>query len=55
MIYELREHHSPIWKVAWGPPLHEQNLLAAASFDRTVSIFREAHGKWEKINTNIEH
>lgn len=35
--------------------MHEQNLLATASFDRTVSIFREAHNKWEKVNTNIEH
>ena len=41
--------------MAWGPPLHEQTLLATGSFDRNVTIFRESAGKWEKIHVNTDH
>jgi len=45
---ELKGHTGPVWRVAWAHPKFG-NLLASASYDGKMNIWREAQGSWQTV------
>lgn len=47
---DLMGHQGPVWQVAWAHPKFG-NVLASASFDHTVIVWKEAQdGTWEILH-----
>jgi protein transport protein SEC13 len=47
---DLMGHQGPVWQVAWAHPKFG-NVLASASFDHTVIVWKEAQdGSWEILH-----
>lgn len=43
-----------MWQVAWAHPMYE-SLLASASYDHRVIIWKESGGKWAKLSEQALH
>lgn len=54
LVDTLRGHDGPVWSVAWGHPKYG-SILASASYDGKVIIWRENGAKWEKIKEHTLH
>jgi protein transport protein SEC13 len=47
---DLMGHQGPVWQLAWAHPKYG-NVLASASFDHTVIVWKEAQdGSWEILH-----
>jgi protein transport protein SEC13 len=49
-LADLTGHQGPVWQVAWAHPKFG-NVLASASFDHTVILWKEAQdGSWQILH-----
>jgi protein transport protein SEC13 len=54
LVETLSGHGGPVWQVAWAHPKFG-NILASASYDGRVFIWKEQHGSWSKIKEHSVH
>ncbi|ODQ50048.1 WD40 repeat-like protein [Saitoella complicata NRRL Y-17804] len=54
LIETLRGHTGPIWQLAWAHPKFG-TILASASYDGKVIIWREEKGVWSKLMESTVH
>jgi len=54
LVASLTGHEGPVWEVAWAHPKFGV-LLASASYDRQVMIYREVEGVWSTVHIHKSH
>ncbi|TGZ84120.1 transport protein SEC13 [Ascodesmis nigricans] len=54
LIETLRGHDGPVWQVSWAHPKFG-NILASASYDGKVLIWREQQGQFVKLAEHANH
>ena len=53
LLHTLQGHEGPVWQVTWAHPKYG-DLLASASYDGKVIIWKEQGGVWSKIKVLFE-
>lgn len=54
LVDTLRGHEGPVWQVSWAHPKFGV-ILASASYDGKVLIWREENGQWTNISQHAVH
>lgn len=54
LLKELRGHEGPVWQVAWAHPKFG-NLIASASYDNKVIVWKETPAGWENVYEHKAH
>eukprot|EP00042_Codosiga_hollandica_P012760 m.28802 g.28802 ORF g.28802 m.28802 type:complete len:273 (+) comp40336_c0_seq2:264-1082(+) len=54
LTHSLHRHTGPVWQVAWAHPKFG-HLLASASFDKSVIIWKEVGSQWQQSFKYLGH
>jgi protein transport protein SEC13 len=53
-VATLKGHEGPVWSVSWAHPKFG-SLLASASYDGRVIVWKEEHGQWSQLHQHTLH